>query len=350
MHIQARRIFRLSFVPALALAIAYAISTPLPFIAPLFAFFLTAMPGPPLGAKKLLGLVLLVIITLGIGILLIPLLLNFQLTALLLVLIGLYLSSYLTVNLSKNLPGTFLAVGVTMISAAGTVNDSLATTIIQALVLGIIIAVICQSLIYPFFPEDPPDPFPDKSQLTEQQAASSKIKGAVQSNWIAIRSTLIVFPAYLLLLTNPMMYLPIAIKAVSLSQQVSTIDVKSAGRELIDSTLLGGLFAILFWFALGIWTNLWMFFLWMLLFSLFFSCKIYQLIATRFPASFWLNTAVTMLILLGPAVEDSASGKDVYAAFFSRAMLFILITLYAVFAVYFLEHLNSRYGKNTYVS
>ena len=350
MHIQARRIFRLSFTPALALAIAYAVPTPLPFIAPLFAFFLTAMPGPPLGAKKLLGLVLLVMITLGMGLLLIPLLLHFQLTALLLVLIGLYLSSYLTVNLSKNLPGTFLAVGVTMISAAGTVNYSLATMIIQALILGIIIAVICQSLIYHLFPEDPPEPLPDKSQSTEQQEASSEIKGAVQSNWIAIRSTLIVFPAYLLLLTNPMMYLPIAIKAVSLSQQVSTIDVKNAGRELIDSTLLGGLFAILFWFALGIWTNLWMFFLWMLLFSLFFSCKIYQLIATRFPASFWLNTAVTMLILLGPAVEDSASGKDVYAAFFSRAMLLILITLYAVFAVYFLEYLNSRYRKNAYVN
>jgi hypothetical protein len=253
-HIQARRIFRLSFTPALALAIAYAIPTPLPFIAPLFAFFLTAMPGPPLGAKKLL---------------LIPLLLYFQLTALLLVLIGLYLSSYLTVNLNKNLPGTFLAVGVTMISAAGTVNYSLATTIIQALILGIIIAVVCQSLIYQLFPEDPPKPsvkpLSDNSQSTEQQEASSEIKGAVQSNWIAIRSTLIVFPAYLLLLTNPMMYLPIAIKSVLLSQQASAVDAKSAGNELIGSTLLGGLFAILFWFALGIWTNLWMFFLWMLL-------------------------------------------------------------------------------------
>ncbi|NOQ79221.1 MAG: DUF2955 domain-containing protein [Gammaproteobacteria bacterium] len=349
MHIQARRIFRLSFTPALALAIAYAVPTPLPFIAPLFAFFLTAMPGPPLGAKKLLGLVLLVMITLGMGLLLIPLLLHFQLTALLLVLIGLYLSSYLTVNLSKNLPGTFLAVGVTMISAAGTVNYSLATTIIQALIWGIIIAVVCQSLIYQLFPEDPPKPsvkpLSDNSQSTEQQEASSEVKGAVQSNWIAIRSTLIVFPAYLLLLTNPMMYLPIAIKSVLLSQQASAVDAKSAGNELIGSTLLGGLFAILFWFALGIWTNLWMFFLWMLLFSLFFSCKIYQLIATRFPASFWLNTAVTMLILIGPAVEDSASGKDVYAAFFSRAMLLILITLYAVFAVYFLEYLNSRYRR-----
>ncbi|MCU7937706.1 MAG: DUF2955 domain-containing protein [gamma proteobacterium symbiont of Bathyaustriella thionipta] len=353
MHIQARRIFRLSFTAALALLVAYAISTPLPFIAPLFAFFLTAIPGPPLGTKKLLGLVLLVMITLGMGLLLIPLLLHFQLTALLLVLIGLYLSSYLTVNLSKNLPGTFLAIGVTLISAAGTVNDSLATTIIQALVLGIIIAVICQSLIYQLFPEDPPKPsvkpLADKSQSSEPQKEShSEIIGAVQSNWIAIRSTLIVFPAYLLLLSNPMAYMPIIMKAVMLSQQASTIDAKSAGRELIGSTLLGGLFAVLFWFALGLKVNLWMFFLWMLLFTLFFSCKIYQLIATRFPASFWLNTAVTMLIMLGPEVEDIANGKDVYAAFFSRAVLLILITLYALLAVYFLEYIKSRYNSRAY--
>lgn len=346
MHIQARRIFRLSLTPAVALVIAYAIPVPLPFLAPLFAFFLTAMPGPPLSTKKLLGLIILVMVTLGVGIILVPLLIHFQLTALLLVLTGLYLSSYLTVNLSKNLPGTFLAMGVTMISAAGTVSFSLSTTIIQALVFGITIATVCHSFVYLFFPEDPPGR-PDDSQSKESQDESHEdIKGAVQSNWIAIRSTLIVFPAYLLLLTNPLAYMPIVMKAVMLSQQVSGIDAKHAGRELIGSTILGGLFAVLFWVVLGIWTNLWMFFLWMLIFSLFFSCKIYQLIPTRFPAPFWINTVVTMLIMIGPAVEDSANGKDVYAAFFSRSALLILITLYALFAIHFLEHVNSRYRTN----
>lgn len=345
MHIQARRVFRLSLTPSLALAIAYALSTPLPFMAPLFAFFLTAMPGPPLGTKKLLGLIILVIITLGMGILLIPLLLNFQATALLLVLVGLYFSSYLSVNLNKNLPGIFLAMGITMISAAGTVSYSLSMLIIQALILGIIIATMCQSIVYFVFPEDPAEPIlPDKKKSTDKQDNSdSDIKGLVQSNWIAVRSTLIVFPAYLILLSNPLAYMPIAMKSVMLSQQTSTMDAKNAGKELIGSTLLGGILAVLFWFALGLWTNLWMFFLWMLLFSLFLSCKIYQLIATQFPASFWLNTAITMLILLGPAVEDSASGKDVYAAFFSRTILLVLISLYALLAVYFLEYLKSRH-------
>jgi hypothetical protein len=50
-----------------------------------------------------------------------------------------------------------------------------------------------------------------------------------------------------------------------------------------------------------------------------------------------------MLILLGPAVEDSANGKDVYAAFAVRMGLFIAVTLYAWLAVYVLEQLRSRH-------
>jgi len=323
----------LTVIPALTLAIAYAIKLPLPFIAPLFAFMFAAIPGPPMGPKQLFGLLMVVLISLGLGLLLIPLLLNYQLTALLLVTIGLYFSAYLTVNKGKALFGTFLTVGFTLISAAGTVSFALATTVIQSLALGIALAVLCQWLIYPWFPEDP----------TPAAGKPAKPNTPDQSNWIALRSTLIVLPAYWLVLTNPSAYMAIIMKAVLLGQQSSMVDAKSAGRELLGSTFLGGVFAVLFWGLLGISTNLWMFFLWMLLCCLYFACKIYQLIPTRFPASFWLNVAMTMLIVLGPAVEDSAGGKDVYAAFFSRMGLLMAVTLYAWLAVYFLEYLRTRH-------
>ena len=332
MHIQARRIFRLSLVPALALAAAYALQLPLPFIAPLFAFMFTSMPAPPMGPKSLFGLLLVVMIALGMGLLLIPLLQHYQMTALLIVTLGLYLSSYLTVNMDKALFGTFLTIGFTLISAAGTVSFTLATMVIQGLAIGIAVAVICQWLIYPWFPEDPAPPKGAQAVKTTPN----------QSNWIALRSTLIVLPVYWLVLTNPAAYMAIVMKAVLLSQQSSLVDAKNAGRELLGSTFLGGVFAVLFWGVLGISTNLWMFFLWMLLFCLYFAGKIFGLISSRFPASFWLNVAMTMLIMLGPAVEDSAGGKDVYAAFLSRLGLFIAVTLYAWLAVYFFDYLRTR--------
>ena len=332
MDIRARRVFRLAAVPSLSLAVAYGMAIPLPFLAPLFAFMLVSMPGPPIGLKGLVGLVVMIVISLGLGLLLIPMLLHYQLTALLIVALGVYLSSYITINMGKMLFGTFMTVGFTMISAAGSLNFAIATTVIQALVIGISVAVICHWIVYPWFPEDPS---PARPKPADAEAGE-------QSNWIALRSMIIVMPAYWLVLTNPGAYMAVIMKSVMLGQQSSLIDAKSAGRELLGSTFLAGLYAALFWVLLKISPNLWMFSLWMLLFSLYFSSKIFGLIRSRYPASFWLNVAVTMLILLGPAVEDSANGKDVYAAFFSRMSLFILVTFYAWAAVAFLERLRLK--------
>ncbi|MGD9255728.1 MAG: DUF2955 domain-containing protein [Chromatiales bacterium] len=331
MELQARRVFRLALVPSLSLAVAYGMAIPLPFLAPIFAFMFASMPGPPIGAKGLVGLVVVMSISLSLGLLLIPMLLHYQATAFLIVAFGVYLSSYLTINMGKMLFGTFMTIGFTLISAAGSMNYAIATAVIQALIIGISVAVICHWIVYPWFPEDPvPASKPAKAEAGEQ------------SNWIALRSMIIVMPAYWLVLTNPGAYMAVIMKSVMLGQQSSTVDAKHAGRELLGSTFLAGVFAALFWIALKMSPNLWMFFLWMLLFSLYFSCKIFGLLKSRFPASFWMNTAVTMLILLGPAVEDSANGKDVYAAFFSRMSLFILVTFYAWAAVALLERLRLK--------
>ncbi len=330
MHIVARRAFRLSTTVALALAGAYALQLPLPFLAPLFAFVLGSKPAPPLGPKALLGLILVVAITLGMGLLLIPMLIHYPASAVLIVALGVYFSAYVTINLRKGLVGTFLTVGITLISLAGTVGYELALTVINALIMGIVLAVLCQWLVYPFFPE-------------EGAATASPTAGATaQSNWVALRSTLIVLPVYLLALTNPTLYLPVIMKSVSLGQQDSVTDARHAGRELLGSTFLGGCHAVVFWVLLKIWPNLWMFSLWMLLFALYFAAKLYRVTASRYPPSFWINVAVTMLILLGSAVQDSANGKDVYQAFAVRMGLFIGVTLYAWLALSVLERLRDR--------
>jgi hypothetical protein len=331
MPIMARRVFRVSLTMALSLAASYALKLPLPYMAPLFALMLTATPAPPMGLKGLLDLLALIILTLGTGLLLIPVLLNYPLTAVLVVAVGLYLSSYVTVNLGKGLVGTFLTVGFTLISASGTVDHAIALTVIQALFLGVALAIFCQWIVYPWFPENPGAP-----------VARPAREDAEKSNWIALRATLIVLPAYLLTLTNPLAYMAIILKSVSLGQQGGEVDVRNAGREILGSTFLGGCFAVAFWFALKLQVNLWMFFLWMLLFGIYFSSKIYRIIPTRFAASFWVNTAVTMLILVGPAVEDSADGKDVYKAFAVRMGLFVAVALYATLAIHVLEQLRRR--------
>ncbi|MGD8931779.1 MAG: DUF2955 domain-containing protein [Chromatiales bacterium] len=332
MPLAAKRVFRLALTVALALAGAYALALPLPFLAPLFALLLSATPAPPMGPKGLFAVILVVLITTGVGLLLIPLLQYYPLSALLIVAAGLYFSTYLTVHMGKALLGTLLTIGFTLIAVAGTLDHGLAVAVIQALAIGIALAIVSQWLVYPWFPEDAVGSKPVKAPAQDTS----------HSNWIALRTTLIVLPAFVLALTNPSSYLAVIMKSVSLGQQGSMLQARHAGLELLGSTFLGGCFAVLFWFALKLAPTLWMFFLWMALFGVYFAGKLYGVVVSRFPSSFWIGVFTTMLILLGPAVEDSANGKDVYMAFGFRLALFVGVTLYAWMAIYLLELLRNR--------
>ena len=328
--IGARRVFRLSLTVAIALAVSYGVGATLPFIAPLFAFMLGAAPKPPMGPKGLFGLILVLFLILSTGLLLIPVLTYYPMTALMLVLLGLFFANYLALNKGKGAVGTFLTVGITLISAMGLMGHALAMMVISALLLNIAIAVICQWVVYPLFPEDhlppaaPPPPPP------------------LQSSWLALRATLIVFPSYLLVLYNPTAYAPIIMKSVALGQQATETEAKNAGRELLGSTCMAGVLAILFWFCLKLAPNLWMYFLWTLAFSMYFIAKFYAVIESRFTPSFWQNVIVTLFIFIGPAVDDTANGKDPYKASAVRIGLFIGVTIYAWAMLVFLEWLRKR--------
>lgn len=332
MPLGARRTFRFGAVVALALLLAYGLGAPLPFIAPVFAILLSAAPTPPMPLKGALGLLVVTLITLSIGLLLIPLLQNYPLSAVLLIVIGLFVSTLVTVGQGKVLLGTFLTVGFTMIPAAGLVSHALAATMIGALAIGIALAIISQWIVYPLLPENPVSTAPITPPVVDQ----------AQAKWQALRATLIVLPPVLMAFSNPAMYMPAILKTVLLGQQGSVVSARAAGRELLGSTLLAGWFAILFWFGLKIWPSLWMFFLWMLIIGIYTGSKLYGISPTRFAPSFWINMLVTLLILLGPAVEDSASGKDVYKAFAMRFGLFVAITFYAWLSILALEWLRKR--------
>ncbi|MET0549943.1 MAG: DUF2955 domain-containing protein [Xanthomonas sp.] len=327
----ARRTFRLASVVALSVALAYGLAMPLPFMAPLFAVLLTATPAPPPGPKGLLTLLVLVAVTLGIGLLLNPLLLNYPITAVLIIAAGLYLSTYLAVGKGKGLVGTLLSVGLTMIPAAGLMGYALASQVVNSLLIGIAVAVACQWLVQPLFPEPPPaGPKPQPPVVDHERAA-----------WLALRTVLIVLPSVMLAFTNPGMYMPTIMKSVMLAQQGSTMSARAAGRELIGSTFLAGVYAVAFWFALKLLPNLWMFTLWMLLFGIHIASRLYRVVPNRHPPSYWVNVFVTMLILVGPAVQDS-TGDDVQGEFVVRFSLFVLVTLYAWGAIVALEWLRGR--------
>ncbi|MNI51847.1 hypothetical protein D3C73_1065910 [compost metagenome] len=263
----------------------------------------------------------------------IPVLRYYPVSGVLLVGVSLFLVFRYGLRGGNNLIVTFLVIGLTMIPAAGVADFDLAATVIGALVKGLLLVVLIVAVSHWLFPDPANAPSPP--------AAPPLPPG--ETGRVALRATLIVLPTFVLVLIDPASYLPIILKAVSLGQQSSTT-ARHAGRELVGSTLLGGALAVLFWCALSLFVHLWMFFLWMLLFGLVLARKLYGLTPTGFSPGFWLNTFITLIILLGQSVQDSAAGKDVYTAFAIRMGLFLLVTLYACLMVRLLDRRTSRHA------
>jgi len=77
--------------------------------------------------------------------------------------------------------------------------------------------------------------------------------------------------------------------------------------------------------------------LWLVAAALWAGARLFQAKASSESPWFWRNSLITMLILLGPAIEDSANGKDVYAASLHRVTLLLFVSLYAWAAIWVLE-------------
>ncbi|MBT9268281.1 DUF2955 domain-containing protein [Pseudomonas sp. MG-9] len=333
--VPAQRALRLAFGTALCTAASYGFALPLSFLSPVLAVLLLASMPRPLPVKMALVLTLVAAFTTSLGLLLVPLLRYYPVCGVLLIGVGLFLVFTYGLRGGNVLIMTFLVIGMTMISAAGFASFELAMAVIGALVKGLLLAVVIVGLSHILFPEPANSPAPPPAPALPAEDVPR----------VALRATLIVLPTFLLVLIDPASYLPIILKAVSLGQQSTTTRTHHAGRELLGSTLLGGLLAVLFWCALSLFVHLWMFFLWMLLFGLLVARKLYRMHPTQLTPGFWLNTLITMIILLGQSVEDSAAGKDVYSAFAVRMGLFILVTLYSGVMMHLLvAHREHRQG------
>jgi hypothetical protein len=140
---------------------------------------------------------------------------------------------------------------------------------------------------------------------------------------------LIVVPVFVLALTNPSLYLAAIMKTVTLGQQAGETNTRSAGKELVGSTLMGALVGACVWLGLSMLANLWMLVLWLMAAALWCATAMFGARRSAFRSSFWSNALITALILLGPAIEDSANGKSVVQASAVRTSLFVAVALYA---------------------
>ncbi|MDH1575368.1 MULTISPECIES: DUF2955 domain-containing protein [Pseudomonas] len=334
MPIELRRLraLRLALGVALCLVASFGLGLPVPILAPVFAVLLLAMRSEPLPIKAAPMLAILVLLSCGSGLLLIPILRHAPVSGVLLVGVGVFLVLRYALKGGNGLLANLLVVGLTMIAAAGTSDFTLALMVVEAMAKGMLLAVLGTALAHVLVPEpanapaQPAPPLPDRADV----------------GWIALRATLIVMPAFLLALIAPDAFMPLIMKAVSLGQQAGETRARHASRELIGSTVLAGVLAMLMWAALSVFVHLWMFFLWVLLFTLWQGRRLYGVASTRHSPAYWVSCLTTLLILLGQSVQDSAAGQDVYRAFAVRMALFLAVSLYASALLIWLDRRRLR--------
>lgn len=326
------RALRLAWGVALCLAVSFGMGLPVPILAPVFAVLLLAMRSQPLPLRAAPTLAVLVLLACGSGLLLIPLLRHAPVSGVLLVGVGVFLTLRYALQGGNGLLANLLVIGLTMIAAAGSSDFTLALSVVEALAKGMLVAVLGTAVAHALYPEPANAPLQPVPPLL----------GSEHVSWVALRATLIVMPAFLLALIAPDQYMPLIMKAVSLGQQAGETHARHASRELIGSTLLAGLLAILMWGALGLFVHLWMFFLWVLLFVLWQARRLYQAVPNRQSPAYWVSCLTTMLILLGQSVQDSAGGQDVYRAFAVRMALFLAVSVYASAMLIWIDRRRAR--------
>ena len=331
MHRADKAVLRLAVGLGLAVLIAYGLEMQLAFAVCLLAILLLAKPGPPMPFMKGVVTGLIIAALVGAGILMVPLLRHYPLPAV--ALTAVFLFAVFFKNASSPSPLTlFLVAGLTFIPVAGILDQALAIALAKAVGLGFVIGAFVSTISHALFP-DPQEP--------AKEAAPKASVGADTARWHALQATVVIIPVFLVALTNPALYLATLMKTAMVGQQASATNAASAGRELVGSTLMGALMAAVVWFGLSMWPTLWMLVLWIVAVTLWGGARMFRVRPSAYPPSFWLNALMTMLIVLGPAIEDAAVGKDPYAASATRVTLFVGVALYGWATVWALERWRS---------
>lgn len=260
---------------------------------------------------------------------LIPILEHARWAGVLLMTLALFGSFYYSARGGSAIMGMFMTVGLTMIIAVGTVSIDALLFVTNGLLQGAIAGIGFVWIAHAFLPEPPVDVL--------KSASSSKplLPSAGTATRRAFRSLVVVLPLaiFFMFSSSSMSYVVVMIKVASMGQQANADISRRMGREQIESTLWGGLAAIVGWQLMSIWPSLLMYSLMIVLAGLIFGQRIFSEKGLQARAGMWSYAFLTMIVVLAPALLDGQSADGAGAAFYSRLLLFVVIAIYGTLAV-----------------
>jgi hypothetical protein len=341
------RTLRLALGTAASLLVSQLYAWPLSFIAPVITVLLLALPLP---APSIAGGVKLVVAMTGsivvTGVLLLPAIAEYHALGVLLLTLALFWCFYFTASGGPALIGTLATLGLALTAAVGSVSVDAVFLLARALGVSSLVGIVFVWLAHAVLPDakasdalppgalkKPPPAKPDRSE----------------ARWSAFRSLVIVLPIALWFLFSAASaaYLPVMIKVASMGQETTNEGTRQAAQSLLLSTLYGGIAAVIGWQVLSITPTLSVYVIYVALASLFMGTRIFKGPALAADGDTWSYAALTMLVVLAPAVLDSVGGAPAGAKFWERLIMFAGTAIYAVNAVYVVDAFRPSRSKRS---
>jgi hypothetical protein len=325
-----RRILRLALGTALSMGFSQLINWPLSFIAAIFTMFLLAVPLPTPTLKTSIKFVLAIVLPAYAGMfLLVPVLEHARWAGILLVVLALFGSFYYSARGGSPVMGMFMTLGITIVVTVGSVSADIMLIVVNGVAVGAASGITFVAVAHALLPDLP---LPQNAGGGKKPSPAAKPSGlAARRN--AFRSLTVVMPLVMIFLfiSSSTSYLVVMIKVASMGQQASAQVTRAMGREQLESTLWGGLGAIIAFHVMSIWSSLLMFCLIIALACLVYGKRIFQGAGMNPKGSMWSYALLTMIIVLTPAV--TSTDGDAAAAFYTRLFLFVIIAFYGTISV-----------------
>lgn len=336
------RILRLAVGTAISLWISQAVAWDLSFLAPVITLFLLALPLSRPKPKLFIAVVLALTLSIYASFIFLPLLLHQRFVGLLLLSLALFHCFYFTARGGSSAVGTLLTVGISVTVAVGTVSVDALIGLASGMFIGASAGAIVALLSHYAIP-DKLYGAPGKAK----DGATDKPVDLAVARHDAMRSLAVVLPIliWFAISSASAANTAVMIKVAAMGQEVSRCGTREAARSLIKSTFWGGVAATIAWQALSIWPSLTMYTLIIAIAGLVFGRKVFEGKGLGPDASTWSYAFLTMIVVLAPAVLDSASGSAAGARFYDRLFMFGWATLYAVIAVYVFDAFWKRPQK-----
>ena len=330
--IASRRIFRLALGTALSLVFSQAINWPMSFIAPIFTMFILALPIPAPSLKGGTKFVLALVLSVYAGMALLPFFEYARWAGILLLILALFGCFYYTAHGGSMILGMFMTLGLTFVVTIGSVSVDALLAVAGGLTIGAIFGIAFVWLAHALLPEYPPDPNIGANKA-DRPVPEKPSKPAARRS--AFRALVIVLPVaiFFLFSSSSVSYVVVMIKVATMGQQASSDDNRAMGKSLLESTLWGGLGAVIGWQIMSIMPSLLLYGLLIALAGLVFGARIFQGAGMHPKASMWSYAFLTMIVILAPALLDGMGGSNAGSSFYSRLFLFVVIAIYGTVSV-----------------